>query len=78
MVRATAIVPFPNDRVFLGSAQADSTFIKLDSKPITVLDELLSLAPIVDFCLFDLDKQGRVSDGRFDPYQLHNLTKMVI
>ncbi|KAJ8655656.1 hypothetical protein O0I10_008745 [Lichtheimia ornata] len=58
-VRASAIVPLPNDRLFLGSAQADSTLIKLDSKPITVLDELLSLAPIVDFCLFDLDKQGR-------------------
>lgn len=73
-------MPLPNDRLFLGSAQADSTLIKLDSKPITVLDELLSLAPIVDFCLFDLDKQGRVSDdgGRFHCYQQHNLTKVVI
>ncbi|CDS13709.1 hypothetical protein LRAMOSA05883 [Lichtheimia ramosa] len=58
-VRATAIVPFSNDRIFLGSAQADSMLIRLDSTPITILDELLSLAPVVDFCLFDLDKQGR-------------------
>ncbi|SAL95103.1 hypothetical protein [Absidia glauca] len=51
------------DMLYLGSSQGDSYLARLDLKnpasPLEVVDEYPSLAPILDFCVYDLDKQGR-------------------
>lgn len=53
------------DMLYLGSSQGDSYMARLDlqnsASPFTVVDEYPNLAPITDFCIYDLDKQGRVS-----------------
>jgi DNA damage-binding protein 1 len=51
--------------LYLGSSQGDSYLARLDlqntASPLEIVDEYPSLAPIIDFCVYDLDKQGRVS-----------------
>jgi DNA damage-binding protein 1 len=53
--------------LYLGSSQGDSYLARLDiqnlASPLKIVDEYPNLAPITDFCLYDLDKQGRVSKG---------------
>jgi DNA damage-binding protein 1 len=61
----SSIVSLGSDLLYLGSPQGDSTLVKLE-KPqrhyiLTTVDEYPNLGPITDFCLYDLDKQGRVS-----------------
>ncbi|ORX58192.1 hypothetical protein DM01DRAFT_1381820 [Hesseltinella vesiculosa] len=54
-----------NDTLYVGSTQGDSKLIQIQhnesnsKKSLKVLDEYPNLSPITDFCLFDLDKQGR-------------------
>lgn len=52
--------------VFVGSALGDSMFVKLSSEPlpttyeyVQVLERFTNVAPIVNFCAVDLDRQGQ-------------------
>ncbi|XP_051128213.1 DNA damage-binding protein 1-like [Andrographis paniculata] len=61
---ASSISYLGNDTVFVGSNLGDSQLIKLGSQPeatcscIKLLESYVNLAPIVDFCVVDLEKQG--------------------
>ncbi|KAL0094654.1 CPSF A subunit region-domain-containing protein [Phycomyces blakesleeanus] len=59
----SSIVSLGGGIVYLGSPEGDSCLIKLSKNAYNVssfdvIEEYPSLAPITDFCLFDLDKQG--------------------
>ncbi|KAI9493741.1 mono-functional DNA-alkylating methyl methanesulfonate N-term-domain-containing protein [Zychaea mexicana] len=61
---ASSITYLGDDMVFIGSALGDSSMIQLkervgDTTLLDVIYEMPSLSPIVDFCVFDLDKRGR-------------------
>ncbi|ORX56642.1 hypothetical protein BCR36DRAFT_345983 [Piromyces finnis] len=50
--------------VFIGSHFGDSKLIKLQTEKVnnnyfTVVDEMMNLSPIVDFCVVDIDKHGQ-------------------
>ncbi|ORX70399.1 hypothetical protein BCR32DRAFT_297364 [Anaeromyces robustus] len=50
--------------VFIGSHFGDSKLIKLQTEKVgnnyfSVVDEMLNLSPIVDFCVVDIDKHGQ-------------------
>jgi DNA damage-binding protein 1 len=54
--------------VFIGSSYGDSQLIKLHSQAkgpageesyLEVLDSIMNLGPIVDFCVMDLERQGQ-------------------
>ncbi|CAO3597924.1 unnamed protein product [Absidia cylindrospora] len=59
----SAIVSLGQDMLYLGSPQGDSTLVKIENRDnhssLTTMDEYPNLGPITDFCLYDLDKQGR-------------------
>ncbi|KAI7899232.1 CPSF A subunit region-domain-containing protein [Cokeromyces recurvatus] len=59
-----SIVDLGNQLFYIGSSQADPCIIRLitqgqDKFSIEVLNTFPSLAPILDFCLFDYDQQGK-------------------
>ncbi|KAI9026659.1 CPSF A subunit region-domain-containing protein [Phycomyces nitens] len=59
----SSIVDLGNGIIYLGSPEGDSCLIKLSGSldnrvTFEVIEEYPSLAPITDFCLFDLDNQG--------------------
>ncbi|KAI8336233.1 CPSF A subunit region-domain-containing protein [Chlamydoabsidia padenii] len=58
----SCIVYLGFDMLYCGSSQGDSSLGKLNLKtptsPLEIVDEYPNLAPITDFCLYDLDKQG--------------------
>jgi DNA damage-binding protein 1 len=60
---ASTLSYLDNGFVFVGSAFGDSQLIKLnadsDDSPVTVMETYLSLGPIVDACVVDLDRQGQ-------------------
>ncbi|KAI7865405.1 CPSF A subunit region-domain-containing protein [Spinellus fusiger] len=58
----STIVCMGSGLVYVGSSQGDSCLIKFTPTPehtFKVIEEYASLAPIVDFCVFDLDHQGK-------------------
>ncbi|ORZ19050.1 CPSF A subunit region-domain-containing protein [Absidia repens] len=59
----SAIVSLGQQMIYLGSPQGDSTLVKIENSDnrwfLTTMDEYPNLGPITDFCLYDLDKQGR-------------------
>ncbi|KAI9313708.1 CPSF A subunit region-domain-containing protein [Dichotomocladium elegans] len=58
--RPTSIVQLTDRLIFCSSAQGDSSLIKLGPNlAMSIVDEIPSLAPVTDFCLYDLDKHGR-------------------
>eukprot|EP00252_Welwitschia_mirabilis_P019638 TRINITY_DN4603_c0_g1_i1.p1 TRINITY_DN4603_c0_g1~~TRINITY_DN4603_c0_g1_i1.p1 ORF type:complete len:1092 (+),score=216.35 TRINITY_DN4603_c0_g1_i1:257-3532(+) len=62
---ASTISYLDNGFVYIGSSYGDSQLIKLknqrgeDSTYVEVLQSFVNLAPIVDFCVVDLDRQGQ-------------------
>lgn len=54
-----------NGVLFIGSRLGDSQLVKLNSKPddngsyVTVMETFTNLAPIVDMCVVDLERQGQ-------------------
>jgi DNA damage-binding protein 1 len=60
---ASTLSYLDNGFVFVGSAFGDSQLIKLnadtDDSPVTIMESYLSLGPIVDACVVDLDRQGQ-------------------
>ncbi|KAI8328162.1 CPSF A subunit region-domain-containing protein [Choanephora cucurbitarum] len=61
---ATCLVDLGNQLFFAGSTKADSCVFRLNRAPngrstIEILNYFYNLAPIVDFCLFDYDQQGK-------------------
>ncbi|KAI8064743.1 CPSF A subunit region-domain-containing protein [Gongronella butleri] len=61
---SSCLVYLDNDLLYVGSMQGDSKVVKLVSDEnarmsINDVQEFANLSPITDFCLFDLDKQGR-------------------
>ncbi|KAF7731208.1 DNA damage-binding protein 1a [Apophysomyces ossiformis] len=60
----SSIVHLADDFVYIGSTQSDSCLLRLQRPGLSreqfqIIEEYPSLAPITDFCVFDLDKQGR-------------------
>lgn len=54
-----------NGVLFIGSRMGDSQLIKLTTKPnengsyVTVMESFTNLAPILDMCVVDLERQGQ-------------------
>ncbi|KAI8369638.1 CPSF A subunit region-domain-containing protein [Radiomyces spectabilis] len=60
----SAIVPLNSEMIYIGSSRSDSCLARVDPLSdsrytLHVLEEFPNIGPVTDFCLFDLDKQGR-------------------
>ncbi|KAK2658143.1 hypothetical protein Ddye_004676 [Dipteronia dyeriana] len=75
---ASTISYLGNEVVYIGSSCGDSQRIKLNPQPVAkgsyveVLERYVNLAPIVDFCVVDLEKQGQGQASA----ELHGITGM--
>ncbi|KAI8149358.1 CPSF A subunit region-domain-containing protein [Fennellomyces sp. T-0311] len=61
---ASSITYLGKHMVFIGSTLGDSVMIRLresdeNAASLSIVDEMPSLSPIVDFCIYDLDRRGR-------------------
>ncbi|KAI9260637.1 UV-damaged DNA binding protein [Phascolomyces articulosus] len=60
---ASSITYLDNSLMFIGSTLGDSVLIQIKEIGVhfsfSVIYEMSSLSPIVDFCVYDLDKRGR-------------------
>lgn len=70
-----------NQLLFISSAQGDPCVIRLISSgpmakySIEILHTFSNLGPIVDFCLFDYDQQGKVCHSESCLINLINVCK---
>lgn len=62
---ATSIVYLDNGFTYIGSASGDSQLVQLhnmqndEGSYLEILEEYPSMAPITDFCIVDLERQGQ-------------------
>ena len=66
--QASTISYLDSGVVFVGSCFGDSQLVRLRAEPleemseegyVEIIDSMVNLGPIVDFCVVDLDRQGQ-------------------